>query len=287
MFRFSFFKYKLNMLKSARLIDKAVFLMNKKKMTASILLILATLMWGSSFAVRKIGMESMGPLMFNAFRSLAGFLFVFVILAAKSRKKENKSAMPMKIQLKVSIAVATAYSVGSVFQQLGLFTVDAGKSGFITSLYTIFVPLLNLLLFRINAGIKTWIGAVLAFSGLLMITSGGIGFEPGCLLLLAGAICFSVQIIIVKNYAKGVDPFLMTSIQLAVCTLLNFSAAAVLGEYFEFDMIRQSLIPVIYTGVLSLGAAHVLQYTAQKNLSAPAAAVILGVMHVSKCHQIV
>lgn len=251
----------------------------KKKIYGTLLLIGSTVLWGSSFAVRKIGMDQIGPLMQNAARFFAAFCFMLILIACqailkKKRGEIKKETVPVKLQVKYGIIIGSAFAAGSVFQQLGLMTVEAGKVGFITSIYTVLVPIISFLFFKAKIRKQVWIGMLMSFIGLLCITRGGIGFEIGYLILLSGSVLFALHIILIGRYVHDANPLILATAQLAAGAVINLIMAVALQEEFQLYMLKDGLVTILYTGVFSLGIANGLQFVGQKLIQPSVAAIV-------------
>lgn len=238
-------------------------------------IITAAFLWGSSFAVRKIGMECMGPLMLNVCRFIFAFLFLMAIVLVR----KHHGMMPgidkteLISQIKVGSLIGMFYALNVVFQQLGLKYVSAGETGFITSLYTIMVPILGWLVFKTKIRLINWIAIVLSGIGLYLVTNGGVSFRLGMIILLIGALCAAIQILLIAKYIAGCDPFILVNVQVFMGIAVNLILAVVMREPFEPAMVREAFWPILYTGLFSVGIANLFQFLGQRRVS-PAVTVI-------------
>lgn len=62
------------------------------KLIGTFLIIAATVLWGSSFAVRKAAMADIGPLTFNTLRFLAAFVFMLVVYLMRRKSVKTDAA---------------------------------------------------------------------------------------------------------------------------------------------------------------------------------------------------
>ena len=118
-----------------------------KKILANFALFLTGLIWGVSFVAQKAGMDYVGPFGFNFARSILGGLSLIpVIFVAKMMKEDTRTKAVKheqhinlaKAGLSCGLALFTAMSI----QQYSMLSASAGKAGFISALYIIFVPLI-------------------------------------------------------------------------------------------------------------------------------------------------
>ncbi|MBQ7032101.1 MAG: DMT family transporter [Clostridia bacterium] len=247
--------------------------MQNKKMRANLLLLLAAFIWGMAFVAQSSGMETCGPFLFNGVRMLIGGLVLLPVISLMD-KKSGKSREECKWPLAGGICCGLVLFAASSLQQLGIVGSGAGKAGFITALYVVLVPVFGLF-FRKKTSIVTWLSVVLALFGmyLLCMDSTSFSVSKGDALLLGCAILFTVHIIVIDRFAPQVDCVRMSCLQFFVtgfCALV----AAFLTEEIRLSYITASLVPILYTGILSSGVAYTLQILAQKDTDPTSAALI-------------
>ena len=118
-------------------------------------------------------------------------------------------------------------------QTVGLQTISSSESAFLTALYVPLVPILLWLLFRKKPHVMTWIGASLAFLGLVFLTGNGFGaiqLSFGQILTLLGSIAIALEIIFISYFAPQVDTRRVTVLQLIFASVFCFILAPVVGE---------------------------------------------------------
>ena len=135
------------------------------KAKGSIALLLTAILWGTGFISQKFGNAVMPPMTFNAVRQLmaAAVLTPLVMSGLKrsgyfdpSRSTAEEIAERRSRALKAGLICGFFLMIGTATQQVGLLTVSAGKSGFISSVYIVFVPFFSVLLPRVmGAGSST------------------------------------------------------------------------------------------------------------------------------------
>ena len=97
-----------------------------------------------------------------------------------------------------------------LFQQLGIIYSTVSKSSFITALYIVFVPVIELLLGK-KVNQKIWLSVGIAIAGLYFLCMNSVsGINIGDLFLLCGAFVFALQIIAIDRYAGKCDPLTLT-----------------------------------------------------------------------------
>ena len=117
----------------------------KQKLKGIFSLLLATVIWGNAFVAQSVGMDYIGPFTFQAIRCGLAVLFLFpVTLLAQGKKPDTnlwKKRWTDPKLWKSGILCGCALFVATSLQQIGLINTSAGKSGFLTAMYIVLVPL--------------------------------------------------------------------------------------------------------------------------------------------------
>ena len=250
--------------------------MKKEQIKGSIQLLIATLIWGSAFVAQSVGMDHIGPMTFQAARSLlAVAALIPVIFLMEPDKGQYIPRWADRKLWKTGILCGLALFVAQGLQQVGLQYTEPGKAGFITAMYIVLVPVLGLFLGR-RCGWRVWVSVALAVAGLYLLSCVGVTrIALGDLLILISAGAFAVQILLIDVLAQRLDGLRLNCIQFLVVTVLS----AVLAAFTEtptLSGIVDCAVPLLYTGVLSSGAAFSLQILGQQHLPPEPASLIMS-----------
>ena len=161
-------------------------------------------------------------------------------------------------------------------QQIGLVDTSAGKSGFLTALYVVLVPVAGWLLLRKRPGKVIWAGVALAVIALylLCIPAAGYRVEKGDLLLLGCAVCFTGQILCVDHFAPRVDGFRLARDEFLVTGALSM-VIALLEEEIRMEGLLEAAIPILYAGILSGAVGYTLQIIGQRDVNPTVASLLM------------
>jgi drug/metabolite transporter (DMT)-like permease len=281
------------------------------RLRSDLLLLLTAAIWGFAFVGQRLGMGHVGPFAFNATRFLIGALVLLPVMAVSRRSahpqmrnpatprsahpqmrdpsasEDADSALPpprpsapplprASSVLPGGLLVGALLFGGATLQQMGISFTTAGKAGFITSLYVVIVPLLGAALGH-RIGRATWIGALLAAVGLyfLSMRPGELRMAPGDLLVLVGALLWAVHMLLLGRLSPGRDPVRLAFVQFLTCAALS-GLAALLFETTTAAGLRAALLPILYTGVLSVGVGYTLQVAGQRHAPPADTAIILS-----------
>ena len=119
--------------------------MKKEQIKGSAQLLFATLIWGCAFVAQSVGMDHLGPMTFQAIRSILAVLALLPVTALMDRSPG--AFLPRwktKGLWKTGILCGLALFVAQSLQQVGLLYTEPGKAGFITAMYIVIVPILGL-----------------------------------------------------------------------------------------------------------------------------------------------
>ena len=166
-------------------------------------------------------------------------------------------------------------AIASNLQQVGLVTTSAGKAGFITSLYIVFVPVFGLFI-KHKPHYMLWISVLIALVGLYFLSiRGNFSMEKGDILVLVSAFVYTFQILLVDHYAPKVDIIRLNCIQFAVIALLS-AVPMLLFEQPKVSAISDAWVTILYAGLFSGCGAYTLQMLGQRRVEPAAASLLLS-----------
>lgn len=251
----------------------------KKRIRGSFLLIIATVIWGSAFVSQSVAMDHVGPFTFQAIRcflAVIGMLPVILVFDRLENDGKNFWSRWADKQLwKAGLLCGIPLFLACNLQQVGLVDTDAGKSGFLTAMYIVIVPVIGIFLKR-KPSIMVPISLALAVVGLYFLSCMGVTqISTGDLLTIGCAVMFAVQITFIDLFAQKVNPLRLNAIQAMVCTVLS-TLVMIFTETPSWEGIRGCLPELAHVGFLSMGAAYALQIFGQRDLEPTTASLIMS-----------
>ncbi|MCK5906294.1 MAG: DMT family transporter, partial [Flavobacteriales bacterium] len=216
--------------------------MQKTKTFPIVMLILATVVWGSTFAVVKDTMNSVNEYYLIFMRSIIAALPLLAItLIQNPRSLFNKEIV--KKGAIIGIALGLTYG----FQNLGMLYTSAGNSAFIMASNVIFVPIFLVVFYKNRFNGKSIISILIVVSGLGLLTyKEGTNLNPGDLLTLVGAAITALHIIWTGRYVKNSDLLALVTYQFVFSALLAFVFSIILSpESFTASYSTDSWIAMI------------------------------------------
>lgn len=271
--------------------------MDKKRsnnLLGSILLVITAAVWGLAFSFQEMA-ATVPPFTLVALRSLAATLFLIPVILLFDRLNGGKRRLfsrrngrflfdISRKEWRGGCITGALLLLASVLQQSGIGETGAGKSGFITSLYMVIVPLLGLFLHR-RVGGKNWIAVIIAVAGFYLISFSDGGFSMPAisdLMILACALVFAMQILSVDLLSGDCDGIRYSFVQFLTCTVgaipisLFYEKPAVeAGGASLTEIVLSAILPILYLGIMSSGVAYTLQIIGQQKMTNPTVASIL------------
>jgi drug/metabolite transporter (DMT)-like permease len=246
---------------------------NYQTIKYELLLLLTAAIWGFAFVAQRIGMDYIGPYLFNGIRFALGSLVLLPLLYRK--RKTLTDTFTLK-KIVPGLILGVILFTAAACQQIGMVSTSAGKAGFITALYVVLVPIFGLLIGKkVNKFITT--GVLLSVIGLyfLCINKEDFSISNGDLIVLIGAVIWAIHVLFIDHYSGKIDPLLFSFQQFVICSILSF-ITSFFTETWSMQSVTAAAIPLAYGGFLSVGIAYTLQVVAQKFVHPAPAAVILS-----------
>ena len=237
-------------------------------------LLIAAALWGFGFIATVWALREVGPFRLTFLRfAVAGVVLIPIVCRAEGRRQVLRYLKP---------AFGPAFLLVGllIMQTWGLMFTTATKSGFITTLYVVIVPLLDAALNRRRISPFLWACVLTSILGTVLIVDVGLDtLNFGDLLTAGSAIFASLQILSIGRVSRGLEnPFVFNCVQSLWGAVVALPFALSEGP---LPMPAQILnwSPHALAGLLSLSfgstvIAFALQLRAQKRLSNTVASLL-------------
>ena len=240
------------------------------KRLAKFALLLATIIWGSSFFLMKNAVDQIPtPYLLGIRFSVAAVLLA--IIFAKRLKIINKEYIWQSAI--IGLCLYLAYFV----QTLGLARTTPGKNAFLTAVYCIIVPFLYWMVDRKRPGKSNVIAAFLCVAGIGLVSlTSDLTMGPGDALTLLGGFFYAAHIVVVAKFGKDKDMFVVTTLQFAYSALYAGITALILRPEMNLSVSNNLWIELSYLAVACTAVALLLQNLGQKYTHPSSASLILS-----------
>lgn len=237
-----------------------------------LLIIAATIIWGSSFVIVKDVTNSMPPAWILVVRFTAAAIIMAVAFLKYRELYFERSHVGFGLLF--GLAMFLAYYT----QTIGITDTTPGKNAFLTGTYCVIVPFLAWLLLRRRPNRYNIVAAVLCIVGIGFISlDGSLTMRFGDAMTLVCAVFYALHIILVSQFAQGRNIYVLTMWQfagVAICSLF-------VGGLFE-PMPDWAMLPVdcwislAYLAVACTTVALLFQNIGQAHLPPASAALLLS-----------
>lgn len=242
---------------------------------------LAAFIWGTAFVAQSVAAEHVEPFTFTAARALVAFVFLLVVVLGVRQYRRGRK-MPVgcgaaywRDLLVAGVCCGVALTLATNLQQKGLETTTAGKSGFITALYIVLVPMFGLLVGK-KSSRAVWVSVALAVVGLYFLCiKEGMTVSFGDFLTMLCAFCFAFHILIIDHFSPKVDGIELSCVQFGVVAAISLMGM-VLTEEPNWETVQLAMGSILYVGIFSSGVAYTLQILAQKGSNPTTVALLMS-----------
>jgi len=243
---------------------------------ANILMLIASLIWGTAFVSQATGMGAIGPFTFSFSRFFFATITILPLALYFERDNFYKIFSNSKL-LGLSIATGFFLFLGMGLQQYALQISQISNVAFITTLYVPIVGIISRFVFKSQLHWIIWIAILLCVYGSYLLSSNqSVEIQRSDALIFVSAFCFAFHIILIDVFMKQFNsPFTYGSIQYFIVFLLSLLIAGTF-ENPTFNNISIEWFEILYTGILSAGLGYTLQIIAQHKASPAPAAIILS-----------
>lgn len=174
------------------------------------------------------------------------------------------------------VLVGLALFAGYAFQTFGLRYTTPAKAGFITGMSVVLVPLGQTIFLRRPPRRNSIVGVALAALGLFLLSvQASLLIGRGDLLVLACAVAFAAQILLVGRFAPDWEPSRLAFVQIMTVALLSGGAALLLERPIGWPP-GNVWFAAAFTGLLATALAFFLQSRAQQATSPTHTALIFA-----------
>ena len=233
---------------------------------AELALIYCAAVWGSTFFIVKDSLNHIDPYALVAWRFLGAAALMAVPLLLRG--------VPLFANWQRGSLLGLILGVLYVFQTVGLGHTSASNSGFITGLFIIFVPLLNLICFRTLSPWPRLVAVAIALCGLWLLTGGIAGANYGDMLTLVAAVTYAAHVLYADRFTNSeMNVYVLNFQQLFVTGLLALACGLALGRPFTVGT-PETIGWVLFLTIFPTLSAFMLQLTAQKGVPPVTTALI-------------
>ena len=194
-------------------------MIDKKYWKSVSFLLLATFFWGITFPIQKLVLDvGVSPFVYNAIRFFIASIVVLLLWGPGN--------------VRYGLILGTVLSIGYVTQTWGLTMTTSSRSGFITSLFVLFVPVFSYFIEKKKPTIYHLFSFGLATIGIFLLTHGEVGFGLGEFLTLICAISFGLHVVLITVFSHIVNEEKLLFWQFLAVWVINGLVGLIAGHSF-------------------------------------------------------
>ncbi|AKK72483.1 multidrug DMT transporter permease [Chryseobacterium sp. P1-3] len=255
-----------------------------------VLLIILSIIWGSSFILIKKSLEHFNPFQVGGLRVLiAGIILMPIAIS-------NYKLFPKKHLKWLILAAFTGNFIPMFLFPIAETEVSSSIAGIINSMMPIFVIIVGALVWKFETTRKQIIGTLISFTGVCILAFGGgtnatFKLIPILLLLLA-TLCYALSTTTVKSKLMEVSSTILSAFVFSFVLLFpSIIALTCTGFFSEFTFSKDNMLGLMFVSLLSIfgtGLAMMMNYRLLKvstplfastvTLVMPIVAIIWGII---------
>ncbi len=227
------------------------------QLRADFLMLIVTMLWGSSYLFMSLGLETFQTFNLVALRFGLAFLLAGLVFYRRVLRADFKTIFYGFVLGSILFLLMSVVTIGLTYTTIS-------NAGFLFSLSVVFVPLLLAIFFRKKPERKVAFGVCIAFIGIALLTlNHTLTVNTGDFLIILGAFCYATLIIVTDKLTKNVDSITLGIFQ------LGFAGAWGLIFSFVFETphlpnTTESWVAILCLSILCSAIGFIGQAYAQK-----------------------
>ncbi len=241
------------------------------------LLSLVIIIWGFNFSFVKWIISRVPPLAFNVVRFSLASLLVLTVL----KVKEGWKSMPPLDLLKMGALGILGHTIYQIFFINGLSLTTAGNTSLLIATSPIWTALVSAVLKKDELTRKAWLGIVMAFAGVFLVTIGGEGElsfggskTTGDLLTITAALALSLYTVLSRDLLERYSPLRLTAVTMlfGMGGLWVYAGRKVVAQNWA-SLSLTSWGVIIFSAIFAVVVGYVVWFTAVRTIGPTRAAV--------------
>lgn len=239
-----------------------------------LILVVAGIIWGTSFAAGKIGVDNMDPVLFSALRYVFGALAIFIALVAMKQFEFSV------FKLKGLWVIALFNAIAMLFQNVGMTLTSATNTVLLVDINVVFIAILAV--FVLKERLNRWmiLGLIIGLIGVVVISTNGdmtaifSGSFEGNMLVFGAGILWAFYVVLLTRELHSTK-LLASATGAVIIETAVFLVPIMLFLTHDYSMESAGILAAVYAGVFCTALAFVLYSVGLKRLGATMSSVIL------------
>lgn len=231
--------------------------------------IIISIVWGSTWLVIRLGLNSLTPLIASGLRFIAASIMIYFFMKYKKVSLQLDS---------LSIKIYFFLGVFSYFIPFGLVYwgeqfVPSGLASIIFAIFPFMVMLFSKIALK-NEIIdrNKLIGVILGFAGIYLIFSDDLTLDFtnyfwGIIALLSSAILQAISAVVIKKYGKNLNPISMNFLPVSIGGSLLLISGTIFEDFSKIIFDLNSIFSIIYLAFFGTLISFTIYYWLLKRIN--------------------
>jgi O-acetylserine/cysteine efflux transporter len=227
-----------------------------------VVLILATLVWGSVHPTVKFALSELSSLQLALFRPVCACLVLTTLVLSTGRGPRLLGELRAAPRVLVALGVL-GYAASGSLTSFALALLPAGVTSLISNSSPLVLVVGGLVLFRQRIGALEIVGTLVGFGGVAMLTLGDLEFSGdlgsavlGSLLALGSATAWAVYTAIARRLGRA-DPLITTAITSFIGSAVVASVALPTQDWSSLRHVSGPvLLSTLWAGAMATGCTY-------------------------------
>jgi drug/metabolite transporter (DMT)-like permease len=239
-----------------------------------LILVVAGIIWGTSFAAGKIGVDNMDPVLFSAMRYSFGGLAIFIALVAM--KQFDLSVF----RLKGLWIIALFNAIAMLFQNVGMTMTSATNTVLLVDINVVFIAILAVFVLKERLNRRMVVGLLIGLVGVVEISTNGdlsaifSGSFEGNMLVFGAGILWAFYVVLLTRSLNGTE-LLASATGAVIIETAIFLVPIMLVLTRDYSIGSTGTLAALYAGIFCTALAFVMYSVGLKHLGATMSSVIL------------
>lgn len=229
------------------------------RFAAYVVWLATTLVWGTTWAVIRVGLQDLSPLLFSASRAALGAI-VFLVVAALTAWDRRPGWSELRFWAFIGgPQLGLPYALIFWAEQ----TISSGLTATLFATFPAFTAVAAHVLLRDEP--LSWLklsGTLLAFLGVAIVVGPSAGGGPGpvplgpIVAVLVAAASGAMAAVVVRRHGRHTSTVWLTAIQIAGAATFLTLLAVVLEPSPRFELTTRAIASVAYLGIVVTGGCY-------------------------------
>lgn len=240
----------------------------KPTLKAWLILVLLSIIWGSSFILIKKGLLHLHPQQVASIRILSASILLLPWATTRWRRVQRRHTMKL-----LSVGLAGSFIPAFLFA-IAQTRIDSSTAGVLNALTPLWVIIIGSFLFHQRVSVRVATGLFIGFVGTAILVMAGEGtsfsFNPYGLLVLGATVCYGFNLNLIKYKLADLDAITITSVAIVavgpvalihLIFLTDFSASFTLDPPWLLSFAYVVLLGMMSTAIALIMFNRLVQIT--------------------------